>query len=329
MIFSLPQRKLEIKWALGGYAALKGENRHDLTAKRNRDLAIKHKKIMGEYPFSLYPVKTALFGRTLGAQYQGYKVTKYLRAIPQKRNSPAFSTPRVKASAFKLAKRFLYTARKHFFKHFSKRKLHSNKILTFNKIWQKQFFRKFNKQLFPYISKIISKFKRSLRKPSHFTGNSHSLKKKFFLFSSANPALLTFLKRFFGGITFSFCLYLLENRFCNVNGVCITDPCFFVPSCSILTFNVMPTNYIMLLILGVRFGKKLLKNSFSKIKIKAYSAPTGCEVNYKSGEIFFLNTAGTYGPPASFFFTKQNLDNLFLQWVFKKQRKFGLKGKYG
>jgi len=289
-------------------------------------LNAKIQKINGVKLPSFYPIVTSDFYKKLESYYKGYNVFKHKFSIVQARNTPMFVKPLIKASAFKIHKRFLSISKKVFFKHFKKRKLHSNRILTHNKIWQKRFFRKFQKQFFPYASKIFSKYKRILKKKSHFTGYRQYIVKNNFLFSATQPALMIFLKRFFIGATFNFCLYLIENRYCIVNGVCITDPWFFVAPNSIISFGCLPTNYIFSFILMARFLKKRFKNVISKIKLKAYSPLAGSEVNFKTGEVFFLKNALIEGSPFSFLLAKQSLDALVLQWVFQKQRKFGFKG---
>jgi len=50
-----------------------------------------------------------------------------------------------------------------------------------------------------------------------------------------------------------------------------------------------------------------------------------CEISFKSGEILFLPTAPDKTLMSSLFFQKQQKDGIFLQRVFKKQQKFGLK----
>jgi len=326
LIFVVQSYQLSRRTVLSKFAALKGENRHDLTAKRKKSLSEKIQKISGAKRPSFYPIVTSRFYKKLASYYLGYSVYKHKFSIVQAYNTPMFVEPLIKASAFKIRRRFLSSSKKVFFKHFKKRKLHSNRILTHNKIWQKRFFRKFQKQFFPYATKIFSKYKRILKRKSHFTGYRQFIVKNKFLFSAAQPALMVFLKRFFIGATFNFCLYLIENRYCIVNGVCITDPWFFIMPYSIINFDCLPTTYIFSFILMARFLKKRFKNTITKIKLKAYSPLAGTEVNFKTGEIFFLDNAAAEGSPFSFLLAKQSMDALVLQWVFQKQRKFGFKG---
>jgi len=287
LIFVLQNHQLNRRIVLGKFAAIKGENRHDLTAKRKKNLNEKIQKINGGKRPTFYPIVTSYFYKKLASYYRKYNVYKHKSSIVQTRNTPMFAKPLIKASAFKVHRRFLSILKKDFFKHFKKRKLYSNRILTHNKIWQKRFFRKFQKQFFPYASKIFSRYKRFLKRKSHFTGYRQYITKNSFLFSATQPALMIFLKRFFIGATFNFCLYLIENRYCIVNGVCVTNPWFFIVPHSIINFNCLPTNYIFSFILMARFLKKRFKNVITKIKLKAYSPLAGTEVNFKTGEIFF------------------------------------------
>ena len=192
----------------------------------------------------MYPLKLAEFYKKLNLHGLLYRTLVNKHSIDRVRTTANYSGPQIKKSAFKIFKQFLSTTKKRFFKHFAKRRLHSNKVLLHNKLWQKQFLRKFQKQFYPYLSRILSKFKRELAKHSHYTGYRQRVAKKNFLFSTTTPALLILLQRFFVGSSLNFCQYLLECGSCNVNGARVSNPWFFVPTYSIISFNFLPLNLI-------------------------------------------------------------------------------------
>jgi len=171
-MLTLGKPQVSNRFALKHFASRKGVSRYDLTEKRRVDFNIKLSKIAGTFNFSFFYVKSANFLRTLPNEYTFYNFHRKPYSIPQTKNTPMFANPFIKASAFKTAKRFLTLTKKAFFKHFTKRKLFSNRVLTYNKIWQKQFVHKFSKTFFPYASKILTKYKRDLKK------TPQSMKKK-------------------------------------------------------------------------------------------------------------------------------------------------------
>jgi len=165
-MLTLGKPQVSNRFTLKQFASRKGVNRYDLTKKRRVDFNVKLSKINGTFNFSFFYIKSADFLKTLPDVYTFYNFHRKTYLLPQIKNTPMFANPFIKASAFKIAKRFLTLTKKSFFKHFAKRKLFSNRVLTYNKIWQKQFVHKFSKTFFPYASKILTKYKRNLKKKS-------------------------------------------------------------------------------------------------------------------------------------------------------------------
>jgi len=324
-MLTLGKPQVSNRFALKHFASRKGVNRYDLTEKRRVDFNVKLSKINGTFNFSFFYIKSANFLRTLPDVYTFYNLHRKAYSVPQIKNTPMFASPFIKASAFKIAKRFLTLTKKSFFKHFAKRKLFSNRVLTYNKIWQKQFVHKFSKTFFPYASKILTKYKRNLKKSPQSMRKKNLNGANNLIFSADRPLLLIVLQRFFGNVSLGFCLHLLNNHYCAVDGVCVTDPSYRLQSFSVLTFNIMPIYYVLVLLLSRRFIKKKTKNIIHKTKLKKYLMSGLCEISFKSGEILFLPTTPDKTLMASLFFQKQQKDGIFLQRVFKKQQKFGLK----
>jgi len=205
-MLTLGKPQVSNRFALKHFASRKGVNRYDLTEKRRVDFNTKLSKIAGTFNFSFFYVKSDDFLRTLPEVYTFYNLRRKPHSVPQIKNTPMFANPFIKASAFKIAKRFLTLTKKSFFRHFAKRKLFSNRVLTYNKIWQKQFVHKFSKTFFPYVTKILTKYKRDLKK------NPGSMRKQNLngvsnlVFSANRPLLLIVLQRFFWKCTFRFLL---------------------------------------------------------------------------------------------------------------------------
>jgi len=244
---------------MAGFAAKRGENRHDLTARRKQALEIKALKLQPDSVFPFYPIKLLNFYEQLKEPHKPYSVPNRKFFIAPVRGSPFYALPNIKNYAFRAYRKFNVAAKKNLFKAFRKRKLFSNKFLLHNKIWQKRLFHKYEKQFFPFLSQILSKLKRNLSKTSHYTGHRQLSAKNSLLFSNLQPSLLVCLKRLFVGFSFNFCMYLLENKQCNVNGVCISDPWFIIPPYSIINFGLLPVHLFLAFVLSSRFIKKNLK----------------------------------------------------------------------
>src|ERR1700761_3628248 len=123
MVFTLFGINLDRQTNLHGLAAKKGENRHDLTAKKNKALAIKRQKLFDKKFYSLYPVKIARFYKKFDKRGRASLFSRPKNLIELSKTTPGFILPIIKKSAFALHKQFLSSTRKRFFKHFVKRRL--------------------------------------------------------------------------------------------------------------------------------------------------------------------------------------------------------------
>ena len=101
--------------SLKGMASQKGENRHDLTAKRKKVLKIKKQKVENTFVYSLYPLKLSAFYKKLNLRGLLYRTLGNKHSIDRVSTTANYSGPQIKKSAFKIFKQFLSTTKKRFF----------------------------------------------------------------------------------------------------------------------------------------------------------------------------------------------------------------------
>jgi len=114
MMFKPVRKKIDLQFAMAGFAAKRGENRHDLTARRKQALEIKALKLQPDSILPFYPIKLLNFYEQLGEPYKPYSVPNRKFFIAPVRGSPFYALPNIKNYAFRAYRKFNVAAKKKF-----------------------------------------------------------------------------------------------------------------------------------------------------------------------------------------------------------------------
>jgi|SRR6185437_1997187 len=223
--------------------------------------------------------------------------------------------------------KFLFAMKQANYRQTKKRKYYSFSFYTYDKYWQSKHEQKLKKWFFPFGNQYYNKFKRIA---AQFTVNNTQTfnKKNKKLFSLGEPALLFFLKDLWPFSPISFFLAMLKTGVCLINGKQIFDPFCKISQYDVFCLNISPVCFITFILLLNKISQKTYSKSYKKTHFKKLEVSGIFSINYKTMEMFLLGgeILKTFDKK-KYSFYKNNMDYLFQQFMYKKQRKFGLNRK--
>lgn len=223
--------------------------------------------------------------------------------------------------------KFLFAAKQANYRQTKKRKYYSFSFYTYDKYWQSKHEQKLKKWFFPFGNQHYNKLKRIA---AQFTINNVQTlhKKKNLIFSIGEPGLLFFLKDLWPFSPISFFLIMLKVGVCLINGKQIYDPFCKINQYDVFCLNISPVYFITFILLLSKVSQKTYSKSYKKPHYKKFEVSGIFSVNYKTMEMLLLNheVVKTFDKK-KYTFYKNNTDFLFQQFLYKKQRKFGLNRK--
>jgi len=302
-------------------ASFRGIARYDLSFRR-RDTAQRE-------------FKRTLFAKVIEAKLKKLAITK--PALKENLSEFFKYSPRLEPSLIsqKLAKSkllfsnevfklFLSTNKYKCYTRAPHKKKKTKLVSGFSKTWQKFEAKLLEKNLFPFATHLLSRFRKTIKqKKSHSYNVFHRLSDNQILgFLDLN--LLAFVKLFFPSASFKYCLDLIASGACSVNGTVCTDNFLILQPYTIVRFNFSALDYIIFFFLSFRVSKVFPSFGFSGLKTKIFYLPETFIINFNTFEIFILPYFNFYMSPTNFRHVIVSLKTALIQRFFQKQKRFGL-----
>lgn len=223
--------------------------------------------------------------------------------------------------------KFYFNTKHKIFKLSTKRKPYRFFFNTFNRFWQFRWEKNLRAWFYPFANQYYAKLKRTAAKITIMNKRIYPRRQKDIL-NSAEPSVLFFLKDLWPLLPITFFLNMLKSNFFFINGQVANNPFKKINRFDIVSFNISPFAFIILLLFFNRIATKTFQRFFSKTKTKKFNVSGAFEVNYNTLEIMLRPGSGLkILGKRDFINLKTDWDAQMQQYMYKKQRKFGFNRK--